>query len=177
MTGRTLDILIGITVLIFIGTVLGFIHAGDRLATVMEHYNTQTGPDDPGDATARAVLARYRVPPGQDLTAIIQEKIDAENLENAMMRMTPEAPRESGDYVRQTVTVRLSPVPGPYLSRLLNRMDQVSPRCWIESLDLTRIRENSDAMDITMVVTVFSNRSRDTAGIGPVADDAANVSK
>ncbi|HPQ40957.1 MAG TPA: hypothetical protein PLV45_11350 [bacterium] len=103
-----------------------------------------------------AALEHYRTESDTDLLDIVNRKLAAEHLDDAVMELTMAEPRHHGGLTCRSATLRLSPVPGTGLSRLLNRMEQIEPRCMIESIRLTRIRSDAGAMDITMELSIFS---------------------
>lgn len=154
----------GLDILIIAAAVLGIIlwigyrDADHDLTERTTGHRIDAHPEESRTRLNAAAVDRYTVSPDRDLAEIINEKLVAERLDGTVIELSPGDVRATAGIEHHSASLRLSPVPGTALSRLLNRLEQAEPYCLIESLHLTRIRDNSGAMDITLTISVFSRR-------------------
>lgn len=81
---------------------------------------------------------------------VLDKKLTELNLIDRIMELKPETPMRSGSIVSTSINLRLSPIPSSSLQNILNQLEDLPPRFLLKQLEITRVSDSSDQVDIAV---------------------------
>ncbi len=103
------------------------------------------------------LIQLYRLPENRNMLEILNEKLEQLDLPGSVMDITPESPVSENSITAYSVRVRLTPVSSNQLADLLNTIEHSEPRFMITSLQLTRLRNTDDTVDVVLELVIFES--------------------
>lgn len=150
-----LDALIVGVLVAIMGTGWMYRNLQDEETQIVRQLRSMIGTQD--SRLAADAIERYRLPEGREIVGVLNDRLTAVGLSDAVMDIAPGSvtePAADGTH-GYPIHVRLTPVPGSRIAELVNTIEFREPRLMIVSMQMTRIRSGDDAVDVTLELMGF----------------------